>query len=744
MTRAYYENFDIVVTRVGDNVYQASVLNALGGDLAVTFDLKNAPEEVITAVTRNFKLAIAPKTASDSTNGGPANSKGIGEYLSESLLPDKMQSTLKRTSDLAQTRNAYVRLRLNLTAVPELVGLPWEMLRAEVIDLALNIRTSVVRYQSLDIPAEVNVAVSERPLRMLVVISNPSTPGAPTLDVEAEWRGINEALQPLINQKLLELEKLPRGTLDDLDNRMFDQNRPVHIFHYIGHGDFDQKAGKGQLVFELKPGETSDSGVELVDGRRLGESLANQRSLRLASLNSCKGAASSSSDSFSGVAQHLLRTGSVPIVIAMRRVISDDVAIAFGQTFYEWLLVNNVAVDTAMTRARYRMRDVEQKRIGERIATEWATPILFMRSHDGYLWNFSNEGPVIDPAPPLGTDPFMAKHYLAVLNALTKAKLVPFLGLDVNLLDRPAVNDWAPDGDTLPCYRELVSYLVRLSNHPVPFIPALADVSQYALLQYRKDDERGEGTFFSDLVNIFARAENPTALHRFWARLAKHHHKITGTDSTTSQDFNRRFLIVSSTYDNLLESAFIEELDRFHVLSYVAHGDNQGKFRHTVYAKGQGGFIAPQAPTIVEVANNYAPLYDLAPVILKVPGTVGDTGGPRFAITEDQYLDFFSRRELASIVPTQLLDKLHNSNHLFLGYNIREWCLRALLYRIWEDNKPPMLCWAVQGHITQVETNYWEGCGVKTIDGSLSTYLAGLRSHLHKLLPEGQFMEGDG
>ena len=108
--------------------------------------------------------------------------------------------------------------------------------------------------------------------------------------------------------------------------------------------------------------------------------------------------------------------------------------------------------------------------------------ILFMRGHDGYLWNFSNEGPVIVPDNlPEDIDAGMVKHYLVILNVLTKAKLVPFLGLDVNLLDRPAIDDWQPGDSTLPSYRELVRYLVTLTKHRLPFIPALADVSQYAL-----------------------------------------------------------------------------------------------------------------------------------------------------------------------------------------------------------------------------------------------------------------------
>jgi hypothetical protein len=189
----------------------------------------------------------------------------------------------------------------------------------------------------------------------------------------------------------------------------------------------------------------------------------------------------------------------------------------------------------------------------------------------------------------------------------------------------------------------------------------------------------------------------------------------------------------------LLETAFKETLDRFHVVSYVAHGDNQGRFRHTVYAKvTAGGETLSQAPSIIETANNYGALYDAAPVILKVPGTVGDAAGLRFAITEDQYLDLFARRELATILPSQLLTKLRNSNHLFLGYNVREWCLRAFLYRIWEDTKAPLASWTVQDEMTPVQTEYWQACNVKIIQRELTNYVDDLKRSCQTVLPDLQ------
>lgn len=744
MSRIFYENFDLTFSRLGDKKFRVRLSGASSGEASTEISLEDAPEEVVNVLTRNFSLdGLAAGNPHATLAGGRPE---VGSYLYRTLFQDsKMFGVWNVALDRAKNRGAYLRLRLNLTDTAELVGLPWEMLTSESNILAFAVKTSVVRYQDVFLPKEF-AEIQEKPLRMLVVISNPAVPGMPPLKVEEERQRINRALQPLVEQRLIELEILPRATLTQLDNRLLDDSKPViHIFHYIGHGRFNQTSGVGELLFEadfddvIAPDEAA-AVFEWVDGKRLGHSLHNHGPLRMASLNACEGAMVSDADSYAGVAQHLLRTGDVPVVIAMRRAISDDLAIVFAQTFYQWLLVNNVPVDIAMTRARLRMRDAEQKRDLARTPTEWGTPIILMRNHDGYLVNFqNNQQPLVPATLPADIDPPLVKHYQTVMNVLTQGKLVPFLGLDVNLFGRAPVNNWQPDNHmpTLPSYHELVHYLATVSHHPVPFIPALADVSQYTLLHYIKDEDKGEGTFYSDLMKIFARADQPTALHQFWARIAAHNEKLTGGVEKLANDVTRRFLILSNTYDNLLERAFKQTLDRFHVVSYVAHGDNMGKFRHTVYAKTEAGGTEPmpQAPVIVESATTYGGLYDQAAVILKIPGTVGDAAGLRFAITEDQYLDFFARRELASILPSQVLTKLRNSNHLFLGYNVREWSLRALLYRIWDDHKPPLASWSIQEQPTQVEKNYWEACKVRIIERNLTKYLHGLRLSCQTLLP---------
>ena len=61
-----------------------------------------------------------------------------------------------------------------------------------------------------------------------------------------------------------------------------------HVFHFIGHGGYDDAADDGVLLFEDEQGRGRQ-----VSGIQLGTMLADEVSLRLAILNACEGGRSS-------------------------------------------------------------------------------------------------------------------------------------------------------------------------------------------------------------------------------------------------------------------------------------------------------------------------------------------------------------------------------------------------------------------------------------------------------------------
>jgi CHAT domain-containing protein len=99
--------------------------------------------------------------------------------------------------------------------------------------------------------------------------------------------------------------------------------------------------------------------------------------LRLVFLNSCEGARGSPRDAFSSTAATLVRSG-IPAVVAMQYEITDRAAIEFSRSFYD-AVADRLPIDAAVAEARTAVK------MGS--ALEWGTPVLYLRSGDGLIFN---------------------------------------------------------------------------------------------------------------------------------------------------------------------------------------------------------------------------------------------------------------------------------------------------------------------------------------------------------------------
>lgn len=265
--------------------------------------------------------------------------------------------------------NDGLRVRLTVEKAGALSALPWETLRDPANDfLALSRRTPIVRYtQQLNVrpPAAVTM-----PLRVLVMISAPQD--FPVLDVEGEWQRLQEATAPLRERGLLELERLDSATLIALQRKM--RAETFHIFHYIGHSDYDAASQQGVLVFE---NEKDESKGQIISGTALSRELAEESTIRLVVLNSCHSARRPDADALAGIASSIVVRG-IPAVVAMQFAISDGAAKAFAEEFYR-AMSEFLPLDAAMSEARRAISN----RVGN---NEWATPVLYMRMADGVLF----------------------------------------------------------------------------------------------------------------------------------------------------------------------------------------------------------------------------------------------------------------------------------------------------------------------------------------------------------------------
>jgi len=370
MAEMNYLDFDLLIERAGHK-YQARVLNSPAGQASVAFRLPFSALEL-----ENFLLRVGRTRRGVRRLESPEMeaAKTFGGRLFDAVFAAEVRACLRRSLDEASRQGAGLRLRLRLAAVPELADLPWEYLYNPALNrfLTLSAETPLVRY--LDLPERIQPLAVQPPLRALVMISSPSD--YPQLDVEQEWTKLQEALGDLERRGLIVLERLDEATLAALQRRL--RQTEYHVFHFIGHGGFDQQAQDGVLVMENEAGRGRQ-----VSGNYLGTLLHDERTLRLAVLNACEGARAARTDPFAGTAQSLVQQG-IPAVIAMQFEITDEAAITLAHEFYR-ALADGYPVDAALAEARKAI-------FAQGNDVEWGTPVLYLRSPDGRIFDVAHVG----------------------------------------------------------------------------------------------------------------------------------------------------------------------------------------------------------------------------------------------------------------------------------------------------------------------------------------------------------------
>jgi len=364
-----YTNFDLLISRLGDG-YTVKVINSPAGETEAQFQTPFTEQEL-----EIFYLKIGRPRRGVRRLDSPelAVARSFGGRLFKSVFGTEVREFLHRSLDLAGEKGLGLRIRLRLTA-PELVVLPWEYLYDPSFNnfLVLSVHTPLVRY--LELPQRIQPLTVTPPLRILVMISSPvdyRELEVAELDVDQEWTKLNKALADLQRKRLVELQRMPKATLSDLRKQL--RQGTYHIFHFIGHGGFDERTQDGVLLLE----DEARRGRR-VSGHDLATQLHNHSSLRLAILNACEGARTSRDDIFAGTAQGLVQQG-MSAVIAMQFEITDKAAITFAEEFYT-ALADGYPVDAALVDARVAIRTDGND-------VEWGTPVLYMRSPDGRIFD---------------------------------------------------------------------------------------------------------------------------------------------------------------------------------------------------------------------------------------------------------------------------------------------------------------------------------------------------------------------
>jgi hypothetical protein len=339
-------------------------MSSPAGQGSARFDRPFSPDEV-----QALQSHLSGEDPFDEGPAGLAELKRFGGRLFEAVFADQVLSRFTASMALCRERGAALRVRLHLDDAPELAQLPWEYLYSAERNrfFGLSAETPIVRY--LDLGLDDPTLTTSAPLRVAVILASPSDYDA--LDIDAEWRRIRSALVQQEARGQIVVQRVENGTMAAL-RRHLRENQP-HVLQFAGHGDFDPDTRQGVLLFE------DDSGRgQRVAGEMLATVLGNCASLRLAILNSCDGARGDHANIFSGTAQRLVQQG-LPAVIAMQFPVTDRAAIVFANEFYG-SIADGYAIDAALTEARVAMNTSGAE-------LEWGTPVLFMRSPDGRLFD---------------------------------------------------------------------------------------------------------------------------------------------------------------------------------------------------------------------------------------------------------------------------------------------------------------------------------------------------------------------
>jgi tetratricopeptide (TPR) repeat protein len=359
-----YLDFDLVIEPLGDG-FSARVFNSPGGQASADFTAPFSDLEI-----ENFLLRVGRTRHAVRRIESPemTSAKIFGGRLFDKVFAGDVRGCLRSSMDEANRQGVGLRVRLHLGKAPTLADLPWEFLYNASMNrfLGLSVETPVVRY--LELPERIRPLTVAPPLRVLMMISSPTD--FPQLDVKRESAKMDEALSDLEQRGLVKVERQENATLAELQRRL--RQGQYHIFHFIGHGGFDEQQQDGVLILE----DPEERGRR-VSAQFIGTLLHDHRPLRLAVLNACEGARASRADPFAGTAQSLVQQG-IPAVIAMQFEVTDEAAICFTREFYA-AIATGYPVDAALAEARKAI-------FAEVSEIEWGTPVLYMRAPDGLIF----------------------------------------------------------------------------------------------------------------------------------------------------------------------------------------------------------------------------------------------------------------------------------------------------------------------------------------------------------------------
>jgi hypothetical protein len=300
------------------------------------------------------------------------------------------------------------------------------------------------------------------------------------------------------------------------------------------------------------------------------------------------------------------------------------------------------------------------------------------------------EGTLVSVGPTEPAD----DHVGDVAKAFLAGRLVVVLGPGANGGEQPDEEPLLP--------ADVGAHLARVFECPDGHARDLAHVAEWVAVA------KGAGPLYDELHALFDRDCAPGPVHGAVARLAA----LAAARQTPPP------LLLTSTFDRMLERAFQEAKLELEVVLYLAFGRHRGKFLH----------VRPDGhSTVVEIPNAYTDVSAERTVLFKIHGGVDprpEREWESFVVSEDDYIDYLAQADISVVLPVTLAARLRRSHFLFLGYQVDEWSLRVFLHRLFGREKVAYRSWAIGSARDEIERELWRQRGIDTLDAPLEDYLA--------------------
>ncbi len=569
-------------------------------------------------------------------------------------------------------------------------------------------------------------------MKILILEANPQK----DLSLSEEIRSLTRVITDASDRKKFRIKDGRAVRKDQLHKLMLEleakdpQDDPI-IVHFCGHG-----AGKQGLVVESEKGEKDLIGTKiLADFFELFKSRVD-----CVVMNAC----------YSEVQAEAINEH-IKYVIGMKQAIRDDAAIAFSIGFYRALGYGKSfenAFKFGKSAIQLNIDDSSKGR--DAITEEIRRKLVPVGEVSETVITQEDLNPVLYQKKSSPPDLYN-RHFQEVLRAITRGKIVPFLGSGINLCDRQESIDpskWKPDCQYPPTRSELALYLeteilgTTLTGVQCPLCdptreslpddcPIIEGKISFTRLLFQHVSQLGKLRMgkgdLNDALNKICRYDyTPNKLHEFLAELPRR---------LRQKGYETPTLIVTANFDRTLELAFQKKNQPFDLVSYV---DSKKCFLHQKFRRDDQDRekIVSKYEELITEPNDYKDFdFDAYPVILKLYGPVdgADYQEENFVITEDHFIDYLAQRPIGEMLPATILAIL-NENHIwFLGYGLSNWDERVPLRRIWGKKEHLRQWWAVQSNPKALDRSLWESNKVRLITMSLDKYITNLDQLLKQL-----------